>query len=144
MLLSRFVFVIDRITVIIYRHVSPIKRKRITSSFGKTTQVLGSRTLLSLSLSLPGKTMDSDRYRFNNESLKTELTEERKGGKRDRKGDVEFNWINGLRSSVSRIQTARGELQLLQWTRSIYSMYISHSTATFESVRSLFLFPFIE
>lgn len=39
-LLSRFVSVIDRITVIIRRHVSPIKRDRITSSFSKTTQVL--------------------------------------------------------------------------------------------------------
>lgn len=59
--------------------------------------------------------MDSDRYRFNNESLNAELTGERNGGgKRDRKGDVEFNWINGLRSSVSRIQTARGGLRLLQ------------------------------
>lgn len=138
---SRFVSVIDRIAVIIRRHVSPIKRDRITSSFSKNDTNSWFRTFL-----LRRK---DKRPRYKDLTMsrrKWNLWKKRNGSeKHNRKDDVGFNWTNGALGSshITNTNCTRRILRLLPNKLDRYILCIlrfsSHS-----SVRLPLLFSFIE
>lgn len=137
---SRFVSVIDRIAVIIRRHVSPIKRDRITSSFSKNDTSSWFRTFL-----LRRK---DNRPRYKDLTMsrrKRNLWKKRNGSeKHNRKDDVGFNWTNGLGSShITNTNCTRRILRLLPNKLDRYILCILRFSGH-SSVRLPLLFSFIE